>query len=104
MSFYRNLLIGFATLVFTMPLLAEDQAAQANNPQAPILAKSIELTENGVKVTDPAPPAPPAPAETAKTAADAAKSNATTTPPVANEAKVDLNKASVNDLMKVKGL
>ena len=94
MSFYRKLFVGCAVAAFTLPVLANDNANN-NNPssqnyqQSQQMANTIELTENGVKTTD-------ANAQ----ATDAGKQDAS----AAMETKVNLNKATVADLMKVKGL
>lgn len=98
MSFYRNILIGFAVAAFTMPVFAHDTAAtstpdQSHSQQA---ADTIELTENGVKT--------PVPDEAKTTTTTTTTTSNDTATPAATDGKVDLNKATVKDLMKVKGI
>lgn len=101
MSFYRHILVGFVAAAFTLPVLANDTTTSTtNSSQQP--ASTIELTENGVKT-------PAADATTTATAvSDDAKAKVSTAQdtamPAASEGKVDVNKATVKDLMKVQGM
>lgn len=104
MIFYRNLLIGFTVAALAMPIFADDTAtpganqSQYNQSQQSASTNTIELTENG-PVTTEAP-------ETTEEAKPATTSSDTATPAAAPaaEAKVNLNKATVKELIKVEGL
>jgi DNA uptake protein ComE-like DNA-binding protein len=85
MSFYRTLLAAIAAVVIATPVFAEDATSVPAESTASVPAESAATapsTENGNAQ-----------------ASIAAEENG-----VATEAKVNLNKATAKDLMKVKGI
>lgn len=103
MSVYRNLLIGFAAAAIAMPILADNTATSqgssaTNAAQSQQTANTIELSDSGVKTTETS--ATTDENKSTTTTGDTAKQDMAST----SDSKVDLNKATVKDLMKVKGL
>ena len=110
MSFYRNLLVGFAVAAIAMPILAENNTSASQTNAAGTsttqsqTANTIELSESGVTTTDTTgTTGTSATTDTNKStvnSGEATKQDVATT----SESKVDLNKATVKDLLTVKGL
>lgn len=87
MSFYRTLLATFAALVIAAPVFAADETPA----EQPADANSITIADTASTTTT---------TETTETKTTAPAGEVATT----EQAKVNLNKATAKDLVKVKGL
>ena len=86
MSFYRTLLAAVAAIAIASPVLAEDAAAPAPAQSG---SEAIQVSDN---------------TNSTEGAAQQVSANSEEGKTVAEQTKINLNKASVKELVKVKGL
>jgi competence ComEA-like helix-hairpin-helix protein len=96
MSIYRRLIVAVAAMGLATSVFAAEDAATTTT--------TTETTAAAPADAAPAAEATPAPAAEAKAAPAAEETTTTTTTTTASTDKLDLNKASVKELMKLKGV
>ena len=89
MSFYRTLLAAVAAVVIASPVFAEDAAQPAENT-----SEAMQLSDNSSAAAT----------DNSAQATQQTSSDQTTAAADPTDVKVNLNKATVKDLMKLKGM
>ena len=109
MSFYRSALAAIAAIVLVTPVFADEDAsvapqALAENNAAPVQLAENNVAENNLAENNAAQVAPVAENDAAPMQVADNSMQAGDQATMAGEAKVNINKATVKELMKVKGM